>query len=192
MPPPPPYRQPPAYNYPPPQMAPVPINTYSSPMVSQKEKDRAMSQDSDYSLVVWDGISAGSLSNITRALTLGHKVKVFLSSKGEFLESTTVTSRNIERIYREHNGYSAAEVVTALHETGKDYFKNTRAFNKKLLDLKVIEKVDNIYSPTAPYKHLLQIETYKGKAKGVRYRIEFIEWISEWITDNQTSQQKLL
>ena len=46
MPPPPPYRQPPAYNYPPPpQMAPVPINTYSSPMVSQNDVNRAMRQD---------------------------------------------------------------------------------------------------------------------------------------------------
>lgn len=39
-------------------------------------KDIVMSKESDISLVVWDGRSAGSKANITRATSLGKKVAV--------------------------------------------------------------------------------------------------------------------
>lgn len=52
----------------------------------QALKDRAMTEESDFSLVVWDGKSKGSYANIARALEQGKKVKVYMVPEERFLE----------------------------------------------------------------------------------------------------------
>lgn len=142
----------------------------------QTLKDKAMTEDSDYSLVVWDGKSKGSHKNILRALELKKKVKVYLTYKNNFIEQKKINKNEIDFIYYENNGYSAKEVVDYLASEGKDYFKNTRALNKYLLDNKIIEKTEDIYTPLKN-KNLFIIETYRGKASGLRFKNEFIDWL---------------
>jgi len=42
----------------------------------QQQKDKQMTIDSDYSLIVWDGKSKGSYSNIIRAIENNKKAKI--------------------------------------------------------------------------------------------------------------------
>ena len=62
----------------------------------------------------------------------------------------------IEILSREHklrdiektsNGYEAKEVVEYLREKGIEYFDNTRAFNKHLIDKGVLNRTNGIYEP---------------------------------------------
>lgn len=146
----------------------------------QTLKDKAMTEDSDYSLVVWDGKSKGSHKNILRALELKKKVKVYLTYTNQFIDQKKVNKNEIDFIYYEHNGYSAKEVVDYLISEGKEYFKNTRALNKYLLDNKIIEKTEDIYIPLKK-QNLFIIETYRGKNSGLRFKNEFIDWIESTV-----------
>lgn len=49
----------------------------------QQFKDKQMSIDSNYSLIIWDSVSKGNFSFIIRALELGKKVVVYLELKNE-------------------------------------------------------------------------------------------------------------
>ena len=51
-----------------------------------EKKDEAMTRDSDYSFVIWDGKSKGSLNNIIRAIKSNQKIKVFYQKDKRFLE----------------------------------------------------------------------------------------------------------
>tara|TARA_R110002124_G_scaffold112073_1_gene266065 strand:+ start:1009 stop:1752 length:744 start_codon:yes stop_codon:yes gene_type:complete len=142
----------------------------------QTLKDTAMTEDSDYSLVIWDGKSKGSHKNILRALELQKKVKVYLTYMNQFINQQKVNKNEIDFIYYENNGYSAKEIVEYLTSEGKEYFKNTRALNKYLIDRKIIGKSDDIYIPLKN-KELFIIETYRGKNSGLRFKNEFIDWL---------------
>lgn len=149
----------------------------------QQEKDEAMTMNSDYSLVVWDGKSKGSYNNILRAIENDKKTKVYLSYENAYLEKTRINKDDIEYIYRKNNGYSAAEVVQYLKNEDEDYFQNTRSFNKCLLDINVIKKEDGIYKPMDKYEHLFIINKYRGKVKGVKFNNDFINWVKQWIEE---------
>ena len=149
----------------------------------QREKDRAMTMDSDYSLVIWDGKSKGSYHNILRAIENNKKVKVYLHSEKKFLESQKITNDEIEFIYRENNGYTAKEVVEYLNNEGEDYFKQTRAFNKCLMEHGIIKKEDGVYLPMPKYEELFIIDKYRGKVKGVKFNNQFINWVEKWVKD---------
>lgn len=152
----------------------------------QTLKDKAMTEDSDYSLVVWDGKSKGSHKNILRALDLEKKVKIYLTYKNQFIEQKKVNKNEIDFIYYENNGFSAKEVVDYLTSEGKEYFKSTRALNKYLLDNKIVEKSEDIYVPLKN-KDLFIVEFYRGKASGLRFKNEFIDWVES--TMNAPAQQ---
>lgn len=145
----------------------------------QRAKDAAMTKDSDYNLIVWDGKSKGSYYNILRALKLNKKMKVYLHQEDRFLTPGELTTSEIEYIYRKSNGYEAKEVVEYLREKGIEYFDNTRAFNKHLLDKGVINRTNGIYEPSEKYDHLIQTEKYNGKVKGIKFTLEFLDWIEE-------------
>lgn len=156
----------------------------------QKEKDEAMTMDSDYSLVIWDGMSKGSYSNILRAIEYGKKIKVYLSSEDDFLNPTKINKNEIEYIYRKNNGYSAAEVVEYLKSEGEEYFKNTKAFNKCLMDKKIIIKEDGIYKPMPEYEQLFIVDKFRGRVKGIRFKIEFIDWVEIWLKDIKPPEEQ--
>lgn len=52
-------------------------------------KDLAMSEETDYGFMIWDGKSQGTVNNILNLLERGKKVVVYLSPQKEFLTLTT-------------------------------------------------------------------------------------------------------
>lgn len=145
----------------------------------QIQKDKAMSNDSDFSFVLWDGKSKGSYSNILRAIESEKYVKIFYTVKNAFLNSGKVKKEEIEFIYRTHNGYSSSELVEYLKNSGIGFFKKTQDLNKYLLEKKVVKKEGNTYLPMTKFENLLIVEKYKGKVSGVKFKNEFIDWIEE-------------
>jgi len=145
----------------------------------QQVKDEAMTLDSEYSLIIWDGKSKGSYRNILRAIEHGKKTKVYLSYENRFLDPDKVKSIEIEYIYRGNIGYTASEVVEYLKSEGQEFFKNTRSLNKHLVDNSIIKKEDGIYKSIPEYEQLFFVEKYRGKAKGIRFKNEFIDWIED-------------
>ncbi len=156
----------------------------------QQEKDKAMTFDSDYSLVVWDGKSKGSYSNILRAIKNDKKVKVFYQPENQYLEAEKVNSNEIEFVYRKNNGYAAKEVVELLLSEGEEFFQNTRMLNKYLLDYDIIIKEDGIYKPSDGYEELFIIDKYRGKTKGIKFKNEFINWIENWVKQIKIPEQQ--
>jgi len=152
----------------------------------QKEKDKSMTMDSDYSLVIWDGKSKGSYQNIIRAIENDKKVKVYLNDENSFLDNSKINSEEITSIFRKNNGYSAAEVVEHLKSKKEDYFKNTRAFNKCLLENNIIKKENGIYKPMPQHEKLIIIIEYKGKITGIKFNNDFIAWIEKWIKEKES------
>lgn len=155
----------------------------------QKFKDRAMTAACQYSLVIWDGSSKGSYHNIKRALAEKKKVLVYRSQEGSFLPSSKTNDREVDYIYRDNNGYSAAEIVDYLIGEGHDYFKKTRDFNKRLLEIKVIKKEDGVYLPCSEYEQYFFVTKHRGKVTGIRFRNKFVDWIERWIKDNREPQE---
>lgn len=147
----------------------------SSEREKQKEKDGAMTKDSEYSLVIWDGKSKGSYANILRSLEQHKPVRVYLDRINNFIEQNKITVPEIEFIYRQSNGYSAQEVVEYLVESNINQFKSTRELNKYLIEKKIIGKEESIYIPLGDKKYFI-IETYQGKAKGLKFTNEFMQW----------------
>jgi hypothetical protein len=149
----------------------------------QKEKDGAMTIDSEYSLVIWDSKSRGSYSNIIRAINNNKKTKVYLNKNKYFIHQKDVNKNNIEFIYRETNGYKATEVIDYLNNNGSNFFKTTQSFNKWLLTNNIIKKEEKTYIPMEDYKNLLIEDRYRGRITGVKFKNEFIEWIENKIGD---------
>ena len=158
----------------------------------QQEKDEAMTMDSDYSLVIWDGKSKGSYNNIIRAIENHKKVKLYLSEIDQFVDPKKITKIEIEYLYRKNNGYSAAEVIEYLKNEGEEFFQQTRAFNKCLLEYKIIKKEDGIYLPMPDYENLFMIEKYRGKTKGIRFTNDFINWIEKWVKKIKPPEEQSL
>jgi hypothetical protein len=155
----------------------------------QQEKDKAMTLDSEYSFIIWDGKSKGSYHNILRAIDNEKKIKLYLSNENKFLESIKITKNEIEYLYRKNNGYAASEIVEYLKKEGEEFFQNTRLFNKFLLDNNVIKKEESVYIPMPDYEYLFFIDKYRGKIKGIRFRNEFINWIEAWIEKNKQPEE---
>ena len=158
----------------------------------QAEKDKAMTLDSGFSLIIWDGKSKGSYQNTLRAIESQKKIKLYLEYEGSFLGQEKINKLELEFIFRKNNGYTAAEVVDYLTSEGEEFFKNTREFNKCLIENKIIKKEDDIYKPMPGYEHLFFIEKYRGKDKGIKFKNEFINWIEKWIKEIKPPEQSEL
>ncbi len=113
----------------------------------QQQKDKAMTKDSEYSFVIWDGKSKGSYANLIRAFEQNKKIKLYQDG---FLKQSEINKKNIESIYRKNNGYTTFEVVKYL----KNSFHRTQDLNKYLLQNSIIKKDNNIYQPMSKYENL--------------------------------------
>jgi hypothetical protein len=145
----------------------------------QGYKDRAMTNDSDYSFVIWDGSSKGSYSNILRSLKQNKPVKVYYTAIQEYLTANKVTELDITFIYRKNNGYKASEVIEYLQNCGIEKFKRSQDLNKFLLSENLLIKEDKVYKPTSKKPNLFIIESYRGKATGIKFNNDFIDWIEK-------------
>jgi uncharacterized phage-like protein YoqJ len=161
----------------------------------QMRKDSAMTQDSDYSLVVWDSVSRGSYQNILRAISQNKKVKLYRVDIENFMPWSEISAELITQVYRENVGYSAKEVV-ALLESVSDKFKNTKRFYDYLITEKIIDTQPktkrDIYTPCPAYRHLLIVDEYHGMAKGVRFKPAFIDFIKQQLGNYALAEQPSL
>ena len=137
----------------------------------QQEKDKAMTKDSQYSFIIWDGKSKGSYANIIRAFEQDKKIKLYTENR--FLEQHEINQQNIEAIYRKNSGYTAYEVVQQL----KNIFNRTQDLNRYLVQNSIIKKDNNVYQPMSQYEDLFIIDRYRGRVKGIKFRSEFLGWI---------------
>jgi hypothetical protein len=159
--------------------------------VRQQEKDKAMTLESEFSFVIWDGKSKGSYANLIRALENNKKIKVYNNISKTFLEQSKINKIEIEYIYRENNGYTASEVVQYLKDEVIDVFQRTQDLNKYLIEQSIIKKDKNIYTPTNGYEKLFIIDKYRGKVKGIKFKNEFISWIENNLNKSKYTQASL-
>lgn len=159
--------------------------------VRQQEKDKAMTLDSEFTFVIWDGKSKGSYANLLRALENNKKIKVYNNINKRFLEQSNINKIEIEYIYRENNGYTASEVVQYLKDEVIDIFQRTQDLNKYLVENSIIKKDKNIYIPTNGHEELFIIDKYRGKTKGIKFKNEFISWIEKSLNQSKYTQASL-
>ncbi len=63
-----------------------PVHAIAAPTNARKDrsfytaKDRAMTEEADFGLMIWDGESAGTLANVLRLLRRGKKVVVYVTA----------------------------------------------------------------------------------------------------------------
>jgi hypothetical protein len=157
----------------------------------QQEKDKAMTLESEFTFVIWDGKSKGSYANLLRALENNKKIKVYNNINKRFLEQSKINKTEIEYIYRENNGYTASEVVQYLKDEVIDIFQRTQDLNKYLVENSIIKKDNNIYIPTNDYEELFIIDKYRGKTKGIKFKNEFISWIENSLNQSKYRQATL-
>lgn len=157
----------------------------------QQEKDKAMTLDSEFTFVIWDGKSKGSYANLLRALENNKKIKVYNNINKRFLEQSKINKIEIEYIYRENNGYTALEVVQYLKDEVIDIFQRTQDLNKYLVENSIIKKDKNIYIPTNGHEELFIIDKYRGKTKGIKFKNEFISWIENSLNQSKYTQASL-
>lgn len=74
----------------------VDVNSASRGRQFFEAKDRAMTDEATHGLMIWDGVSAGTLANIRRLAALGKPTVVFLDDQGRFEEVRCAT--DVERI----------------------------------------------------------------------------------------------
>jgi len=157
----------------------------------QQEKDKAMTLDSEFTFVIWDGKSKGSYANLLRALENNKKIKAYNNLTKSFLEQANINKTEIEYIYRENNGYTASEVVQYLKDEVIDIFQRTQDLNKYLIENSIIKKDKNIYIPINGHEELFIIDKYRGKTKGIKFKNEFISWIENTLTQSRYTQASL-
>jgi len=159
--------------------------------IRQQEKDKAMTLDSEFSFVIWDGKSKGSYANIIRALENNKKIKVYNDTSKTFIENSKINKNEIEYTYRENSGYTASEVIQYLKDEVIDRFQRTQDLNKYLIEQSIIKKDQNIYKPTNGHEELFIIEKYRGKVKGIKFKNEFISWIEKSLNKPKHTQASL-
>ncbi len=149
----------------------TPPNEIKGGRERQQSKDEAMTKDSQYSFVIWDGKSKGSYANVIRAFEQDKKIKLYAENR--FLEPCEINRKNTEFIYRKNSGYTAFEVAQKF----KNIFNRTQDLNRYLVQNSIIKKDDNIYQPMRKYEDLFIVDRYRGRVKGIKFRSEFLGWI---------------
>lgn len=154
----------------------------------QSYKDERMTEDSDYSLIIWDGQSKGSRDNIIRALKREQKQVVVYLNGGE-LPKKECTKEEIMRIYHENNGYSTSEIVKHVIEAGVCDGFNTKQLNKflkkeKIITVNVNSKKTEAHPELSEEKKSKYIfkRQYKGRdTKEIRYTKALLDFVLEEI-----------
>lgn len=114
-------------------------------------KDKAMMDDCDYGLIIWDGESKGSYKNLL--YMIDSKKKFYLYIDGKKIQNKT--KENIEKIFRENYGFNKTDLCEELKKEDFHFSKgeldkfltkhnikgNIKKYNKKY------GKTDTRFSP---------------------------------------------
>ncbi|WP_457641694.1 hypothetical protein [Persephonella sp.] len=156
----------------------------------QNKKDEAMTLDSDFSFVIWNGKSKGSYKNILRALKYKKPVKVYLINENIFLYKPK--EEQVNSIFKKYNGYTATEVVEILSKEGIPKFKKASDLYQFLVEEKILKPVENIYLPEEKFLNLFIIDKYKGRVSGIKFKEEFLNFLKENLKFSSYTKQHSL
>ena len=154
---------------------------YDDSITSERQrqtfKDSYMTRNSDYSLVVWDGRSKGSFSNIIRALEHDKAVKIYLDAEARFLEQSEVTKENIEKIYKNNTGYTATEIIKMLgHSKIVSAISSVKEFKDFLVRSHYLQQKGNQVMLSEQYSEYFIVENYRGKTN-IRFKDKVLELV---------------
>lgn len=153
----------------------------------QTKKDEAMTLDSDFSFVIWNGKSQGSYENILRALKYKKHVKVYLTDENIFLYNPK--EEQVNSIFKRYTGYTAKEVVEILSKEGIPKFKKAADLYQFLVEEKILKSKENTYLPEEKYFDLFIINKYKGKISGIKFKKEFLDFLKKNLKVNFHTKQ---
>lgn len=103
----------------------VPIkeeNSNKKPSEREKQwiKDKAMIDDCDYGLIIWDGESKGSYKNLLYMIDSKKKFYLYIDDK----KIQNTTKEDIEKIFRENYGFNKTELIKELKKEGLHFSKD--------------------------------------------------------------------
>lgn len=129
----------------------VPIeeeNSNKKPSERDKQwiKDKAMIDDCDYGLIIWNGESKGSYKNLLYMIDSKKEFHLYIDGK----KIQNKTKENIEKIFRENYGFNKTELCEELKKEGFDDFNKSK-LGKFLTEHKIkgdIKKRNKKYGKT--------------------------------------------
>ena len=145
----------------------------------QSFKDSYMTTQTDYSFVVWDGKSKGSLANIKRAFEQEKKLKVYYMKIDRCLLKEELTLLNIENIYKSNTGYSPSEIVAKI-KVSNIYTNISKVSELKewMISHKIFKSYEKRVEVNSNYKDYFIVENYRGN-QTIKYKKDVLELISE-------------
>jgi hypothetical protein len=144
----------------------------------QTAKDIYMTNVSDYSFVIWDGMSKGSFANIQRALEQEKKLKIYYTRLNRCLTKEELHPSNIESIYKSNTGYTPTEIVAKIKASNLYIgISKTSELKEWLISHKVLKQSNNTLEIDSKYKDYFVVENYKGN-QTIKYKYDVLELIS--------------
>jgi len=143
----------------------------------QTTKDIYMTQNSDYSFVIWDGKSKGSFGNIQRAFENQKKLKVYYIPFNRCLIKDELTKDNLDILHKSNIGYSPSEIVSKI-KSSNIYTNISKVSELKewLINHKIFKQYQDKVEINSKYKDYFIIENYRGK-QNIKYRQDVIDLI---------------
>lgn len=129
-------------------------------------KDKAMMDDCDYGLIIWDGESKGSYKNLL--YMIDSKKKFYLYIDGKKIQNKT--KENIEKIFRENYGFNKTDLC---EELKKEDFHFSKGELDKFLTKHNIEG---------------DIKKYNKYGKTIRFSPKILEEIINILKKNSLSK----
>jgi hypothetical protein len=138
-----------------------------------------MTQNSDYSLVIWDGKSKGSYANIIRSIEQKQPLKVYLDTEKRFLNKEEISEENIETIYKSNHGYTSTEILKLLdHSNTASSIHTVKEFKNFLLRSHFVKKMGDQLIPNEQYADYFVIENYRSKTN-IRFKSKILDLIRQ-------------
>jgi hypothetical protein len=136
-----------------------------------------MTTDTDYSFVVWDGKSKGSLANIKRAFEQEKKLKIYYIKIDRCLLKEELTLLNIENIYKSNTGYSPSEIVAKI-KASNIYTNISKVSELKewMISHKIFKSHEKRVEVNSNYEDYFIIENYRGN-QTIRYKKNVLDLI---------------
>lgn len=148
----------------------------------QSFKDKAMADECDYGLVIWDEKSNGCYQNIQNLARLKKFYEVYDNNINvmDFLNDKDKLPENIKILYEENNGLSAKELLKRLDNSA---LINTKHLNKFLCENGIIKKIDGGYKALSGYESYIKVKKYKGReTKHIKYAVDLVNVIEGLIS----------
>lgn len=155
--------------------------SYDSNIKSEREKqatkDSHMTNVSDYSFVIWDGMSKGSFTNIQRALEQEKKLKIYYTRFNRCLRKEELTPSNIESIYKSNTGYTPSEIIAKI-KASNIYTNISKVGELKewLVSHKIFKEYKNKIEIDSKYRDYFVVENYRGN-QNIKYKQNILELI---------------